>query len=102
MDTVNYPERAKQIVRGAIEGGVFGPEADVLFPSTRPEDFYVVWFAKVLQNWKALVSTDLVPGQYFEVTYNGDREESYVDWYQKSGNEAIADSFFGFTNPNNG
>ena len=54
-------------------------------------DLYVVWFSKTLQNWKALVSTDLVPGQYFEVTYNGNTHESYVDWYQKQTNTAISD-----------
>ena len=28
--------------------------------SILPEDCYVVWFCKTLQNWKALVSTNLL------------------------------------------
>lgn len=44
---------------------------------------YVVWFVKVLQNWKAMVSTDLPDGRYYEVTYNGDKGEAYVDTYVK-------------------
>jgi hypothetical protein len=54
--------------------------------------FYVVWFAKVLGNWKALVSTDLISGHYWEVTYNGVKQETYVDTYVKSSNVAIPDS----------
>ena len=56
------------------------------------EDFYVVWFVKVLQNWKALVSTDKVNGLYYEITYNGDNLEAYVNAYVKATNTAIPDS----------
>lgn len=54
-----------------------------------PEAFYVVWFCKTLQNWKALVSTDVVNGEYYEVTYNGDKDECYVDQYSKLSNTKI-------------
>jgi hypothetical protein len=47
------------------------------------DDFYVVWFAKVLGNWKALVSTDIRSGQYWEVTYDGNKNQTYVDHYTK-------------------
>lgn len=47
-----------------------------------PDDLYVVWFCKTLQNWKALVSGVHIEG-YIEVTYNGDKQEVYVDVYQK-------------------
>lgn len=47
------------------------------------DDVFVVWFCKVLQNWKALVSTSLNDGMYYEVTYNGDKEEYYLDAYKK-------------------
>ena len=52
-------------------------------------DIYIVWFCKTLQNWKALVSTDLPDGRYFEVTYNGDKNETYVDAYEKKENKVI-------------
>lgn len=45
------------------------------------DDMYIVWFCKTLQNWKALVSTDVKDGLYWEVTYNGTKEELYVDMY---------------------
>lgn len=44
---------------------------------------FVVWFAKTLQNWKALVSTTVSDGMYYELTYNGDKDEIYVDVYKK-------------------
>lgn len=55
-------------------------------------DLYVVWFAKVLGNWKALVSTDVYDGSYWEVTYNGNKQETYVDTYSKISNVALPDS----------
>jgi hypothetical protein len=50
------------------------------------DDVYVVWFSKTLQNWKALVSTTLPDGMYYEVTYNGDKGETYIDAYKKFDN----------------
>lgn len=57
-----------------------------------PDEFYITWFSKTLQNWKALVSTDLEPGLYWEITYNGNKQESYVDFYQKIDNFAMTDA----------
>ena len=48
-----------------------------------PDDVYVVWFCKALQNWKALVSTVLPDGMYYEITHNGDKNETYIDCYKK-------------------
>lgn len=59
-----------------------------------PDDFYIVWFSKTLQNWKALVSTDKVNGLYYEATYNGDRLETYLDVYIKMSNVSIPDNLF--------
>jgi Family of unknown function (DUF6275) len=54
-----------------------------------PDDIYVVWFCKTLQNWKALLSTDAInTGIYFEVTFDGDRNELYFDHYEKITNRA--------------
>ena len=46
-------------------------------------DVYVVWYCKSLQNHKALLSTNAPDGMYYEITYNGDRDETYVDVYKK-------------------
>ena len=47
------------------------------------DDVYIVWMCKTLQNSKALLSTTLSDGMYYEVTYNGDKGEAYVDAYKK-------------------
>lgn len=51
------------------------------------DDIFVVWSCKTLQNNKALLSTTVPDGMYYEITYNGDRRECYLDAY-KSGRTA--------------
>lgn len=53
------------------------------------DDVYVVWSVKALQNWKALISTTLPDGMYYELTYNGDKDELYLDAYKKFDNIKI-------------
>lgn len=54
-------------------------------------DVYIVWFSKTLQNWKALVSTTIPDGRYYEVTHNGDQDETYLDVYVKLDNKTVRD-----------
>ena len=54
-----------------------------------PEDVYVVWSCKTLGNNKALLSTTVPDGMYYEITYNGAREEAYFDAYKKWENLCI-------------
>ena len=53
------------------------------------KDVYVVWMCKTLQNTKALLSTTISDGMYYEITYNGDKDEIYFDAYKKWKNEKI-------------
>ena len=46
------------------------------------DDVYVVWLNRTLQNNKALLSTTITDGMYYEVTYNGDKNELYFDAYK--------------------
>ena len=48
-----------------------------------PEDVFIVWSCKTLQNNKAMVSTTVSDGMYYELTYNGDKKELYIDAYKK-------------------
>lgn len=54
-----------------------------------PADVYIVWICKTLQNNKALVSTDMHDGMYFEITHNGDKNETYIDIYKKQENHVF-------------
>jgi hypothetical protein len=53
------------------------------------DDVYVVWYCKTLQNAKALLSTPLPDGMYYEVTLNGDKNEIYFDAYKKFQNKKV-------------
>lgn len=55
------------------------------------DDVFIVWFCKTLQNWKVLVSTTISDGMYYEVTHNGDKNETYLDAYKKWENVCIPD-----------
>lgn len=53
------------------------------------DNVFIVWFSKTLQNFKALVSTTVSDGMYYEITYNGDKNELYLDAYKKWENKRI-------------
>ena len=53
-------------------------------------EVYTVWKCKALQNWKFLLSSTLWDGMYYEVTFNGDSEEWYLDAYKKFENVVIS------------
>lgn len=59
--------------------------------SDSPPSFevYIVWKCKTLQNWKYLISSTLYDGMYYELTYNGDAREWYLDAYKKFENKVI-------------
>ena len=52
-------------------------------------EVFTVWKAKVLQNWKYLLSSTMLDGMYYELTYNGDKKEWYLDAYKKFQNVVI-------------
>lgn len=53
------------------------------------DDVYIVWMCKTLQNSKAMLSTPVPDTRYYEVTYNGDKGEAYLDAYVKEKNDCI-------------
>lgn len=57
-------------------------------------EVYIVWRVKVLQNWKWLLSTSLPDGMYYELTFNGDKKEFYLDAYKKFDNRTIPSKEF--------
>lgn len=76
MDNQKFIEYCKQLVKNYIQ-------TDLDY------DIYTVWLNKTLQNNKALVSTTLSDGMYYEITYNGDKKEVYLDAYKKVENRCI-------------
>lgn len=72
-------EKAKQIVFNYFKANMDKTD-NINFTL---DNIYIVWFCKTLQNWKALVSTTIPDGMYYEITHNGDTNETYVDIYKK-------------------
>jgi len=83
---LNYHLTARLVVFEYVKANL--DKSDPAVPLT-VEDVYIVWFAKTLQNWKALLSTTLPDGKYYELTYNGDKDELYLDAYAKFNNKAL-------------
>lgn len=77
-------EKAIEIVKNYIVNHL--DKSDVL-----PQfEVFTVWKAKILQNWKYLLSSTLFDGMYYELTFNGDKQEWYLDAYKKFENQVIA------------
>lgn len=57
-----------------------------------PFDIYIVWQCKALQNWKFLLSSSIPDGMYYELTFNGNKQEWYLDAYKKFENRCIKEA----------
>lgn len=76
-------EKALQLVRDYIF-------AHLDKSDEKPEfEVYTVWKCKALHNWKYLLSSTLPDGMYYELTFNGDKKEWYLDAYKKFENVVI-------------
>ncbi len=85
MDSAKFIELCKQEVRKYANDHLDKTDDKQI----TDEDVYVVWLSKALQNSKALLSTTLHDGMYYEITYNGNKNELYLDAYKKFENKCI-------------
>lgn len=61
----------------------------------KPEfNVFIVWKAKILKNWKYLISTSLYDGRYYELTFDGDKDVWYLDAYKKFENKVINNQLY--------
>jgi hypothetical protein len=58
-------------------------------------DVYIVWTSKALQNWRALISTTLPDGRYYDCVYTGDDNTLTINTYIKYENKHLQDDFRG-------
>jgi len=82
--TETFSQKALRLVTNYIFDNSNGANVD-------SSNIKVVWACKTLQNWKALVADLNKGGLFFEVTYNGDKKETYVDAYSKIDNIKVSD-----------
>lgn len=88
MNPYVLQDKARQLVFDYIKPRLEKTDTHITFG---PDEVYVVWFSKTLQNWKALVSTTLPDGMYYEVTYDGNQQRAYLDAYKKFDNVTVPD-----------
>lgn len=79
MNNDNFEKICKEIVVDYFNKNVAKTDRKTITEA----DVYIVWVCKSLQNNKALVSTNVSDGMYYEITHNGDKQEIYVDAYKK-------------------
>ena len=85
---MNEQEFQKQVKKAAVEyANTHLDKSDN--KQITEDDVFIVWMCKTLQNNKALASTTLFDGMYYEITYNGDKNEMYFDAYKKWENQCI-------------
>ena len=82
-ENTRLEKEMQSTVKGMVKGKTW--ERAIM----KPEDVYVVWWSKTLQNAKALLSTDRRNGMYYEATLNGDKQELYFDAYMKESNTSV-------------
>ncbi|MDB7101874.1 DUF6275 family protein [Enterococcus mundtii] len=85
MDNEKFIAKCKQLVTDYVNENF--DKTDQMQITTN--DVFVVWTCKTLQNNKALLSTTVSDGMYYELTYNGNKSEIYFDAYKKWENKAI-------------
>lgn len=85
MGSHEFIEKCKELVISYANGNI--DKTDQI--QIMEDDVFVVWSCKTLQNNKALLSTTISDGMYYEITLNGDKQEIYFDAYKKWENKAI-------------
>ena len=87
MDNEEFIHFCKKIV-----ANYYNSQAEITDKNNKitQADVYVVWLCRALQNNKALLSTTVSDGMYYEVTYNGDKKEAYLDAYKKWKNLVVS------------
>lgn len=76
-----FLKEAKQIIFNKVKN-----ENKVFSHSNVDDVVYVVWYCWILENQKCLISTTIPDGKYYEITYNKERQEMYIDTYVRSEN----------------
>ena len=85
MNELDFSKKVKELVRDYTNEHLDKTDNRLIIT----DDVFIVWQCKTLQNNKALASTTLFDGMYYEITFNGDKNEIYFDAYKKWENKKI-------------
>lgn len=80
-------ETIKAIALKLVERNVQDTRDKSVYPCGIDFELVVVWHCWILGNMKFLITSDLPDGKYYEVTYNAEMGEFYLDVYVRIHNE---------------
>lgn len=83
MNSENFIDKAKELVEKYVIEHLDKTDATPNF------EVFIVWYNFTLGNQKALFSTTLPDGMYYEITYNKEKNEIYLDAYKKFENKCV-------------
>lgn len=86
IDIAHNEEMLKNAVQAVV--GYFNNMTEGHMYITKDE-VCIVWFCKTLQNYKVILATPLINNMLYEFSYNGDKQEGYLDVYNKIDNKII-------------
>lgn len=84
---LTYEDQATRLVYWYVRDHL--DPSDEKYDTFNLDEVYVVSFSYVLGNWRAMVSTTLPDGMYYEVTYIRELGTAYVDAYKRSGHKEL-------------
>jgi hypothetical protein len=85
-DPDRYLQQAKQLVMENYNGH----HEDENEPPLRIGDLHIVSFVKTLSTWRAQVGSGVVRGLVWIVTFNGQKNEAYIEVYRKLTNTKVS------------
>lgn len=86
---MNYKDFENLAIKSVVN--YFNSQVDVTDKNVKIDEsqVFIVWMCKTLQHNKALLSTTVPDGMYYEFTWNGDKDEGYLDAYKKWKNTVV-------------
>ena len=88
MKTINVKPNPDSLRKAFVD--YFNEEiADFDIPKIQETEVYIVWFAYIVGNAKALISTTRPDHKYYELTYHLDKNQLHVDSYLKVKHDSI-------------
>lgn len=84
----SFPQRAQELVYQHVKSLLEPTDQHVAFDL---DAVYVVSYHYVLHNWKAMVSTTLPDGMYYEVTRDLDKKVTYITSYKQWAHTTVSD-----------
>jgi hypothetical protein len=84
----NYLDRARKLVFDLVKQRLEPTDQHVIFTE---DEVYVVSFTYVLGSWKAMLSTTLPDGMYYEITHNSTKKETYICSYKQWEHTTVPD-----------